>query len=84
MSDSREDSVLHSRHDSSPSTLWELSAIPFSFRTPPAVPPGNAFSHQSVDNWTTVEDELARLVHDGKLDFSFLDVPHLTCMELID
>ena len=69
------------RLDFFPDTLSELSAIPFLFRTPHTVRP---VKHRSVDNWTIVEDELGRLVNDGKLDFSFLDVPHLTSMELLD
>ena len=60
-------------------TLSELSAIPFLFRTPRTVRP---VKHRGVDNWTIVEGELGRLVNDGKLDFSFLDVPHLASMEL--
>ncbi|KAG9315695.1 hypothetical protein JVU11DRAFT_3342 [Chiua virens] len=73
------------RFDFLPETLSELSAIPFLFRTPSIVLfPDNAVSHQIVDNWTSVEDELGRLVNDGTLDFSFLDAPHLTSMELSD
>lgn len=85
MSDSRGNpSIPCSRLDFSPTTLSELSAIPFLFCTPPAVPPDNAASHQSVDDWTIIEDVLGRLVNDGTLDFSFLDVPHLASMELIN
>ena len=64
-----------------PDTLSELSAIPFLFRTPRTVRP---VKHRSVDDWTIVEDKLGRLVNDGELDFSFLDVPHLSSMELLD
>lgn len=73
-----------SRLDFFPNALSELSAIPFLFRTPSTVRPDNAVEHQSVDDWTIVEDELGRLVNDEKLDFSFLDVPHLASMELLD
>lgn len=72
------------RLDFSPDALSELSAIPFLFRTPRTIPPDNAVDHRSVDNWSIIEDELGRLVNDGKLDFSFLDVPHLASMELLD
>lgn len=72
------------RLDFLPDTLSELSAIPFLFHTPPSVPPDNTVSHRTVADWTLVEDGLGRLVNDGKLDFSFLDVPHLASMELRD
>lgn len=87
MSDSdptRNLTIPYLRLDFLPDTLSELSAIPFLFRTPPTVHPNNAVSHPSVTDWTIVEDELERLVHDGKLDFSFLDVPDLASMELLD
>lgn len=85
MSDSKWDAPNpYPRLDFSAATLSELSAIPFLFCTPSAVPPDNVVYHQSADPWTIVEDELAHLVNDGKLDFSFLDVPHLASMELID
>lgn len=69
------------RLDFLPDTLSELSAIPFLYRTPRTVLPKN--SAERMD-WTTVEDELARLANDGKLDFSFLDDPHLASMELLE
>lgn len=84
-SDSRGDLALPCpRLDFSPDTLSELSAIPFLFRTPSAVTPDNVVSHRTVDNWTIVEDELGRLVNDGRLDFSFLDVPYLASTALHD
>ncbi|KAG6377179.1 hypothetical protein JVT61DRAFT_1231 [Boletus reticuloceps] len=82
--DSRGNPFVLPRLDFLPDTHSELSAIPFLFRTPRTVLPNNAVSHPSVHDWAIVEDELGRLVNDGKLDFSFLDVPHLTSMELFD
>lgn len=71
------------RLDFSPDTLSELSAIPFLFRTPRAVLAENPFNHPNTDDWTILEDELGHVVNEGKLDFSFLDVPELASMELL-